>query len=297
MAEGECRRSPACHGSLISPGRPRAGRGDRGSQRRPRHRHGARRGRPTPPCAPLHSERSTAWASSAPARSTDAMADPEVVVRRRACGLAGRGLASGKASPEVIDALSAILTSDHDASVVECAAWAWERPARTVARRRSRHSSTWRGPTPIRCVAKQRWPPSAPSETRPRWTASSAALQDKCRGETPRHHRTGSVRRSTRRRSAATVPRGPGLAGSTSGRGPAGRLDAGAGRFAPSVRRRRRRTAGAACRRTRGTGPHPTPRTPGACPPGARAPLSHWRGAEPCPAAMPRPRPDGCPGR
>jgi HEAT repeat protein len=54
---------------------------------------------------------------------TDAMADPDVVVRRRACVLAGRGLASGKASPEVIDALSATLTSDDDASVVECAAW------------------------------------------------------------------------------------------------------------------------------------------------------------------------------
>ena len=54
---------------------------------------------------------------------TAAMADPEVVVRRRACVLAGRGLASGEASPEVIDSLSEILASESDASVVECAAW------------------------------------------------------------------------------------------------------------------------------------------------------------------------------
>jgi HEAT repeat protein len=54
---------------------------------------------------------------------TAAMADPEVVVRRRACALAGRGLASGEHRPEIIEALSEILVSEGDPSVVECAAW------------------------------------------------------------------------------------------------------------------------------------------------------------------------------
>jgi HEAT repeat protein len=54
---------------------------------------------------------------------TAAIADPEVVVRRRACTLAGRGLASGEDRPEIIDALSEVLTSEGDPSVVECAAW------------------------------------------------------------------------------------------------------------------------------------------------------------------------------
>ncbi len=53
----------------------------------------------------------------------DALADPDPAVRRRACALAGRGLAAGdtRVAPDV---LLEALTSDRDASVVEGAAWA-----------------------------------------------------------------------------------------------------------------------------------------------------------------------------
>ncbi len=56
-------------------------------------------------------------------RLIDALADPDPAVRRRACALAGRGLAAGDArvAPE---ALLGALESDRDASVVEGAAWA-----------------------------------------------------------------------------------------------------------------------------------------------------------------------------
>ena len=52
------------------------------------------------------------------------MGDPDPGVRRRACALAGRGLAAGAGSPAIVDALIRAVSSDADPSVVECAAWA-----------------------------------------------------------------------------------------------------------------------------------------------------------------------------
>lgn len=63
---------------------------------------------------------------------TAAMADPDAAVRRRACALAGRGFgatdtantrAADASIAGVLDALVGTLSSDADASVVECAAW------------------------------------------------------------------------------------------------------------------------------------------------------------------------------
>ena len=111
---------------------------------------------------------------------TDAMADPDVVVRRRACVLAGRGLASGKASPEVIDALSAIVTSDdrHVGGGVRGMEPGRGRLALWSEGGRGTRARGGRGPTPIRCVAKRRWPPSAPSEPDHVGRHFLAALQD-----------------------------------------------------------------------------------------------------------------------
>ncbi len=53
-----------------------------------------------------------------------ALGDPDPSVRRRACTLAGRGLGTGTGAPSTIGALTRLLASDPDPSVVECAAWA-----------------------------------------------------------------------------------------------------------------------------------------------------------------------------
>jgi HEAT repeat protein len=63
----------------------------------------------------------------------DAMADPDATVRRRACALAGRGLAAGEDRVAPV-ALSGVLASDPDPAVVECAAWALGEAGTTCGR-------------------------------------------------------------------------------------------------------------------------------------------------------------------
>jgi HEAT repeat protein len=54
-----------------------------------------------------------------------AFSDPDATVRRRACGLAGRGLGAGEpATPALVGALVTTVSSDAEPWVVEAAAWA-----------------------------------------------------------------------------------------------------------------------------------------------------------------------------
>jgi len=54
----------------------------------------------------------------------DALGDPDAEVRHRACVLGGRALGTGGGDVSLVEALTATLTTDPDAMVVESAAWA-----------------------------------------------------------------------------------------------------------------------------------------------------------------------------
>ncbi len=54
----------------------------------------------------------------------DALGDPDAAVRRRGCVLAGRSFGAGTVDVSLVEALTATLTADPDAMVVESAAWA-----------------------------------------------------------------------------------------------------------------------------------------------------------------------------
>ncbi len=54
----------------------------------------------------------------------EALGDRDAAVRRRACVLAGRALGAGGGDVSLVEALTATLTADPDAMVVESAAWA-----------------------------------------------------------------------------------------------------------------------------------------------------------------------------
>ncbi len=63
-----------------------------------------------------------------------ALTDPDTEVRRRACVLAGRILATDGANPELVDAVVRVLDCDPEATVVESAAWSLGEAGSTCGR-------------------------------------------------------------------------------------------------------------------------------------------------------------------
>ena len=178
-----------------------------------RDRHGARRRRRRRPCAPPRSAPCTRTGRArSRRRCSGALGDPDPSVRRRACTLAGGGSATGsRARPSTVGALVA-------AAGVGPRSFGGRmrrpgrsgKPARPVVAGGGRRARAGGAAThATRCVAKRRWPPSAPSVTPAHWHRPRRARGQAGR-PAPGRHRPGRLRRPARRRALAPVPRATG---------------------------------------------------------------------------------------